>query len=540
LLSSRVGAHLLEDRSSIIIQDKSTLSVGAWVIDKSGIVLDWLPIGVAFPGWTIHGIGDFNRDQIPDILFQNNETWALGVWTWNGTEVTSWLTIATYKMSQWVTYNLYDGTEVTSWLTIDTSDPTWKVVGVGDFDGDGQDDILLRNTSTHAVGALRMDGSAVTSFIPINPGSPNRAGWTIRGIGDFKGDGVADILWQNDTTKALIVWLWNRTRVTTLLNIITPGADWEIQGIHDFDNDGHQDILFYNIATGAVVAWRMHENKVIKSIPVHVAISTEWAIYGIAGPLTPRPIDRALKLTQKVRHMADRHAVPFKNTPLAEVTREYHNDYANCGVQSILLARLLPKAQLGGARTHQLAFDPNGFETHVVVEWYNKDQKEWIVLDPTYGVAVTRLRDKQWATVADISEATVNQAWNSLDYVFLTQWGDDLVRTSYIDYPLNYLSSYGSPAPGSYKLGVGNSVLNYLEEVPFPLDAVQPGFYILRNTSGVQERVFVDGIETLVQFDGVDQTSRILQKVRRVQPSNNSSSNLKLYKVKRFVFPYEG
>jgi len=88
LLSSQTSAHILEHNSSIIFQNKSTLSVGAWVIDNSGAVRDWLSIGVASPGWTIRGIADFNKDQIPDILLQNNETRTLSVWTWDGTKAT--------------------------------------------------------------------------------------------------------------------------------------------------------------------------------------------------------------------------------------------------------------------------------------------------------------------------------------------------------------------------------------------------------------------------------------------------------------------
>ena len=77
------------------------------------------------------------------------------------------------------------------WRGIPGRAPTdWTVVGVGDFNGDGKADILWRHTS----GTLyqwQMNGTSV-----IGAGSPGGAptDWTVVGVGDFNGDGKADVL----------------------------------------------------------------------------------------------------------------------------------------------------------------------------------------------------------------------------------------------------------------------------------------------------------------------------------------------------------
>ena len=77
----------------------------------------------ADPSWQIAGVGDFNGDGRADLIWRNSD----------GT-VTEWLGQANGGFSS-------------NWANFNTSaDPSWQIAGVGDFNGDGRDDLIWRNS----------------------------------------------------------------------------------------------------------------------------------------------------------------------------------------------------------------------------------------------------------------------------------------------------------------------------------------------------------------------------------------------------------
>jgi hypothetical protein len=232
--------------------------------------------GVIAPdaSWNVAAVADFNADSEADILWRQGAGGALSLWSMNRSKVTA---------SSAVTLN---GNAI-------TPDASWSVGGVGDFNGDGSSDLLWRQSSG-ALSLWDMHGSQIVSSATVTfQGSaiaPD-ASWSIAGVGDFNGDGHADVLWrQSNGTIAL--WLMNDGSVTSSSaityqgNAQTPDASWKIVEVADFNGDGHTDILWRN-DNGAMAEWLMNGSQVTASVTPGFqgnAVSPDggWSVQGKA------------------------------------------------------------------------------------------------------------------------------------------------------------------------------------------------------------------------------------------------------------------
>jgi hypothetical protein len=92
----------------------------------------------------------------------------------------------------------------------------WSIKGTGDFNGDGKTDILWQDTSGN-VAIWQMNGTAIlnqnSSFVANVPGL-----WSIQLTGDFNGDGRSDILWRDISGNALI-WFINGTMISSTASV---------------------------------------------------------------------------------------------------------------------------------------------------------------------------------------------------------------------------------------------------------------------------------------------------------------------------------
>ena len=112
----------------------------------------------------------------------------------------------------------------------------WHVVGTGDFNGDGFDDLLWRNDAGTITDLLGMSNGAFVGNVvnlSLNPG----VGWYVAETGDFNGDGFDDVLLR-DGTGNTIDWLGQANGAFTDNSAVfhlNPGTDWHVQDpfVHD-------------------------------------------------------------------------------------------------------------------------------------------------------------------------------------------------------------------------------------------------------------------------------------------------------------------
>jgi kumamolisin len=149
-----------------------------------------------------------------------------------------------------------------------------------DFDGDGKQDFLWRNTSTGQVGIWLMNGPNPTA--EVNIGSPS-LGWSIINTGDFNGGGKSDILWQLGNTSQYGVWSMNGTQVTAIQNLTLPAYAGQICCVADFDADGLADLVTFNRTAGRIYFWKnIGSFQFVQQTSYAVSAASGWLPIGAA------------------------------------------------------------------------------------------------------------------------------------------------------------------------------------------------------------------------------------------------------------------
>jgi hypothetical protein len=150
----------------------------------------------------------------------------------------------------------------------------------GDFNGDGKQDILWRNTQTGEVDIWFMDGASVVSKAYV---ATVGLDWQIVGTADFNGDGQSDILWQNAVDGSFVIWIMHGSSHSDY-EFPSQGSQWSITGVADLDHSGFADILWRNVVNGELVAWKSAPGLNFSGSYVGTA-GLDWNLVGAADLL---------------------------------------------------------------------------------------------------------------------------------------------------------------------------------------------------------------------------------------------------------------
>jgi FG-GAP-like repeat len=226
-----------------------------------------LPTGVSTAGWTAVTAGDFNGDGASDVLLQNSTTGAAEILFMNT------------KAGEAV------GTVDSVGSVAAPSGTGWKAVSSGDFNGDGDSDILWQNTTTGQSEIYLMNGSTIASTGTLN----STSNLTAIGTGDFNGDGKSDAVFLNNTDHSAQIWLMNgTTEIGSPITVAqpTPGAgetNFVLLGAEDVNGDGISDLLWQDTTSGDVKATEFAANGSMTTVNLGSPAATFHLVASTGG-----------------------------------------------------------------------------------------------------------------------------------------------------------------------------------------------------------------------------------------------------------------
>ena len=120
-------------------------------------------------------------------------------------------------------------------------------VSVADFNGDAKDDLAVANGSSANVGILLGNGGGDFTAAPTSPEAAG-SGARMTGVGDFNGDGNADMAVANETSNIVTILLGNGGGDFTAAPTSpeTVGTDPNSLAVGDFNGDGKADLAVAN------------------------------------------------------------------------------------------------------------------------------------------------------------------------------------------------------------------------------------------------------------------------------------------------------
>jgi len=171
---------------------------------------------------------------------------------------------------------IMNGVAPAAWVSLPAIALNWRIAGRGDFNGDGQTDILWENVGSGDRGMWIMNGVTPAAWINLPSIALN---WRITGTGDFNGDGQTDILWENVSSGDRGMWIMNGVTPAAWINLPSIALNWRITGTGDFNGDSQTDILWENVSSGDRGMWIM--NGVTPAAWINLpSIALNWRIAG--------------------------------------------------------------------------------------------------------------------------------------------------------------------------------------------------------------------------------------------------------------------
>ena len=219
------------------------------------------------PLWRYKGSPDLNGDGIPDAILQNIDgtpsAWLIGN---GGTTIAQASEI------------MLNGSPFLS--------TPYRIVAIADLNGDGKDDVILQDPTTHAVIYWLMNGFNITQQGVLSRGISGN--WNIVAATDLNGDGIPDLLLQNMDTKSIVRWTlaYNPANATSVTNIAATSVytnsflGWTMKFAVPLTGDDSVALIFQNDTSSDLVTWRLVNGVLRDSVLLLSGRNSAWNLMG--------------------------------------------------------------------------------------------------------------------------------------------------------------------------------------------------------------------------------------------------------------------
>ena len=116
----------------------------------------------SYPGWRVVGVADMDRNGVPDLVWQHDQTRSVGTWYLGGAKALQVLSIDYQAPGEY---------------------PGWRVVGLADMDRNGIPDLVWQHDQTRSVGTWYLGGPKALQLLNIDYQAPGEyPGWRVVGV----------------------------------------------------------------------------------------------------------------------------------------------------------------------------------------------------------------------------------------------------------------------------------------------------------------------------------------------------------------------
>lgn len=244
---------------------------------------------------------DFNGDGDFDLMWYGLGNGMTSRWTMNGITrggggAFPWSTLPSFvpigaadagddgspevffynQLARWVQMWSFVGDQRTATTLLFTEDSGWTPCAVGDFTGDGRADVLSRSAS-----GLVYRVRPINQTVAYAPRTFTTLTQALEYVthADLDGDGRQDLV-----LRASNGIHWGRRVSSTGFTFMSPiapssvGGEWRLAGTGDFDGDHDDDMLWHNTATGEVRGWTLQNGNRVAGTQVRTGVGAMYRV----------------------------------------------------------------------------------------------------------------------------------------------------------------------------------------------------------------------------------------------------------------------